>query len=294
MALEMMDRSLRYFLCIAELGSLSRAAEALEQSQSGLSKQLAALETGIGAALFVRTGRGVTLTELGAALYAALRPAYQDIDRAVAQARQNSPTHGAVRLASIHTLSYYFASDVVAKFISRHPSANLSLLGRSSPEVVELVASGKADLGFVYDVAVDVDTVVSRPLFEDEMSLIVRHDSSIVGRSGSWPETLRLVGFPPHYALRRMLNGAGVRATYVAEAETIDAMLQLVSSGVGDCILPWRIPDRLLADYGLCKADVSHPGLRRWVVAIAPTKKSLPPMAAHFMDCAMEAAEEMS
>ena len=39
--METMDRQLRYFICIAELGSLSRAADALDQTQSGLSRQLA-------------------------------------------------------------------------------------------------------------------------------------------------------------------------------------------------------------------------------------------------------------
>ena len=57
--METMDRQLRYFICIAELGSLSRAADALDQTQSGLSRQLATLEARIGQPLFLRTGRGV-------------------------------------------------------------------------------------------------------------------------------------------------------------------------------------------------------------------------------------------
>lgn len=43
--MDAMDRQLRYFLCIAECGSLSRAAEVLDQTQAGLSKQLAILES---------------------------------------------------------------------------------------------------------------------------------------------------------------------------------------------------------------------------------------------------------
>ena len=54
MAKEMLDRPLRYFVSIAELGSLSRAADALDQTQSGLSKQLALLESRLGAYVFTR------------------------------------------------------------------------------------------------------------------------------------------------------------------------------------------------------------------------------------------------
>lgn len=293
MALETLDRPLRYFLTIAELGSLSKAADALDQTQSGLSKQLTALESSLGTPLFVRTGRGVALTVAGARLYGALRPAYREIDRALEEVRQHSDTHGTVRLATVHTLSYYFSGDVIAKFVSTRPHVNLSLLGRSSPDVVELVDSGKADLGFVYDVAVDVGTLTSTPLFVDDMSLIVRNDSPVVDAEALFGTGLRLVGFPAHYALRRMLHSAGIVASYAAEAETVDAMLQLVSSGVGHCILPTRIPHRLLDDYNLRKCPIAHPALRRWIVAITRSDKALTPLAANFLECATQIAEAL-
>ncbi|MHA6894426.1 LysR family transcriptional regulator [Ralstonia pseudosolanacearum] len=293
MALETLDRPLRYFLCIAELGSLSKAADVLDQTQSGLSKQLAALESSLGVPLFLRTGRGVELTEAGARLYSALLPAFREIDRTVEEARQRSLTHGTVRLATVHTLSYYFTADVVAKFVSAHPQVNLSLLGRSSPEVVELVDTGKADLGFVYDVAVDVGTLDVKPLFIDDMALISRDDGTPPAPFDPVNTSQRLVGFPPHYALRRMVHSAGIQANYVAEAETVDAMLQLVASGVGNCILPSRIPNKLLADYSLRKNQIDNPVLRRWVVAIAQTNKPLPRLAMNFLECAMQVAETL-
>lgn len=291
MGKESLDRSLRYFLTIAELGSLSKAADALDQTQSGLSKQLAVLESKLGAPLFVRTGRGVELTEVGARLSETLGPAFRQIDHALDMARQHSSTHGTVRLATVHTLSYYFATDVVAKFVSTRPHVNLQLLGRSSPEVVDLVDSGKADLGFVYDVAVDVTTVTSRPLFQDQMAFIVRRDDPLTNADQLGARDCRLVGFPAHYALRRMLHSARIDATYVAEAETIDAMLQLVSSGVGNCILPARIPDKLLVDHGLRKLPMRNAALTRWVVAITPANKPLSPLVSQFLHFALEIAE---
>jgi len=49
----------------------------------------------------------------------------------------------------VHTLSYYFMCEVVSRFVYRHEGVNLSLMVRSSPNVVELVDGGKADVGFV-------------------------------------------------------------------------------------------------------------------------------------------------
>ncbi|ARB46393.1 MULTISPECIES: LysR family transcriptional regulator [Alloalcanivorax] len=291
------DRQLRCFVHIAELKSLSKAAEELNRTQSWISKELAALETGLGKSLFTRTGRGVVLTEAGEKLYEVLKLSYQQIDQAVDAIRQeHGITRGTVRLATVHTLSYYFMSDVVASFVSKHPSVNLSLLGRSSPEVVELVESGKADLGFVYDSAVASRSLNSQPLFDDDMCLIT-HQESALGVDGSIDLNdvdLRLVGFPSHYALRRMLQSGGLKPIYVAEAETIDAMLKLVSSDVGACILPGRIPDALLADYQLRKVRIVNPLLRRKVVAISPGKRSSLPLAEDLLQCALRICRQLT
>jgi DNA-binding transcriptional LysR family regulator len=273
------DRQLRYFLRIAELGSLSRAADDLDQTQSGLSRQLAALEAHLGKPLFLRTGRGVELTEAGRKLRDLTQGSYRAIDTALDAVRtREGITQGTVRLATVHTLSYYFMGDVVARFVSRHDGANLSLMGRSSPEVVELVESGKADAGFVYDSAVASPALASTALFDDDMCLVVQETSAIGPRIDLTRDMPRLVGFPSHYVLRRMLHSAGLAPAFVAEAETVDALLELVASGVGACILPTRIPDKLLGDHRLRKVAIVQPALRRRVVAIVRCDRPVPPL----------------
>ena len=76
----------------------------------------------------------------------------------------------------------------------------------------------------------------------------------------------------------------------MAEAETIDAMLKLVSSGVGACILPSRIPEKLLADYELRKVAIASPVLRRRVVAITPAQRQPLPLVGELLDCARRIA----
>ncbi|WP_216850036.1 LysR substrate-binding domain-containing protein [Acidisoma sp. L85] len=77
------------------------------------------------------------------------RPAYAHIDDTILQLRrQEGVTEGTLRVATIHTLGSYFISPVFARYIAQLPRANLSMLGRSSPGVVDMVESGKADIGF--------------------------------------------------------------------------------------------------------------------------------------------------
>jgi DNA-binding transcriptional LysR family regulator len=282
------DRQLRHFLKIAELKSLSRAAEALDLTQSGISRQLASLEAYLGKPLFSRTGRGVELTRVGEKLFDVAKAAYANIDEALVSIRdREGVTQGHIRIAVIHTLSYYFMSDVVAEFMVQRESVNLSLISRSSPEVVALVESGKADIGFVYDSAVDSAEFQATPLFEDEMCVIARGDSLLPDDIDLTTLRNKLVGFPSHYALRKMLQSTGLNLEFAAEAETIDAMLKLVSSGVGACVLPTRIPDKLLVDYGLKKLRIVRPRLRRRVIAIVRDQKHSPLLVQELMKIAL-------
>lgn len=271
--METFDKQLRYFIKIAEVKSLSRAAEDLDCTQPALSRQLAALEVHLGCTLFVRTGRGMDLTDCGRRILEEVRPSFATIDVAISALRDRNEVQGALRLASVHTLSYYFLGELVKKFSALYPRTNLSIMGRSSPEVVELVASGKADIGFVYDTAVASEKIVSTPLFDDQMCLVVGPDCTASDGVDLRTNMPKLIGFPAHYALRRMMHSNGLNPHFVAEAETVDAMLEMVGSGVGACILPERIPDRVLNQYRLRKVQIGNPRMSRRVVAIERTDR---------------------
>ena len=172
--------------------------------------------------------------------------------------------------------------------MSQRPNANVSLMGRSSPEVVELVETGKADIGFVYDVAVASDAVEIVPLFDDVMTLIVSQNSPLAALEGVDLEAQRvpLVAFPEHYALRRMLHRKRLDTNVVAEVDTVDAMLRLVASTGGQCVLPDRVPTQLLENYGLSRVRIINPRLSRRVVAITKREKAKTALVKHMLKIA--------
>jgi DNA-binding transcriptional LysR family regulator len=287
--MEFLDRQLRYFLKIASTKSLSRAAEALDQTQPGLSKQLAALEACLGQALFVRNGRGVELTDAGRGLKEKTEAAYKSIDAAIDCVRKrDGVSQGTVKVAAVHTLSYYFMGEVVARFSAECHDVVLSMMGRSSSEVVELVESGKADLGFVYDTAVASPALSASPLFDDDMCLVAWQDSAYGEAVDLAEDPPRIVAFPMHYALGKMVRHHGLKLQVVAEAETVDTMLKLVSAGMGACILPCRMPDKLLQDYGLRKIRIERPLMRRRVVVIVRAGKPQSALVNRLIDMALE------
>lgn len=153
------------------------------------------------------------------------------IDSAISQIREEfGITQGSLRLATVHTLTYYFLGDLVSRFVHQNQDVNVSFMARSSTEVVKLVESGRADLGFVYDSEVAYTELVSSALFTESMSIIIKAELKPAPLSIDMAEqALRLVVFPSGYALRRMLDTCGVAYVVAAEVETVDAMLELVS-----------------------------------------------------------------
>lgn len=142
--------------------------------------------------------------------------------------------------------------------------------------MVDLVKSGKVDLGFVYDVAVTVDGLVIDQLFEEQMCLIMHEDDqtrfAFDDPSAPAPP---LITFPEDYALRQMLHRAKLDTNVVAEVDTMDTMLRLVACRLGVCVLPDRIPESETRDLHLCRHAIANPDLRRRVVCIS--RQNAPP-----------------
>ena len=76
------------FAKVAELGSLTRAAVAMDTLQSAVSRRIAALERDCGGRLFHRTGRGVTLTDLGRRVLPAVTTLLADAERLTLEMRR--------------------------------------------------------------------------------------------------------------------------------------------------------------------------------------------------------------
>lgn len=289
---EGLDAKIRNFLSISRHGSLSKASEQLGMSQPSLSRQLASLEAHVGNALFRRTGRGLTLTDAGAQLAAAAAPAFLSIDTAVAKLRSDyGVTQGSLRLATVHTLTYYFLGELVGRFVLQHQDVNVSFMARSSTEVVKLVESGHAQMGFVYDSEVASAELESTFLFNETMCVLAK-DCPVGQGVPNTPGTaaLKLVVFPTGYALRRMLDVSGLAYSIAAQVETVDAMLGLVASGVGACILPALMPDRILQQYGLARFTDGVPPLSRKVVAIHKRNAAPTPIVQAMRSMAVQTA----
>lgn len=166
----MISTTLRYFLQVANLGSVTLAAEALHVAPSAVSRRIHSLESEHGTPLFERNARGMRLTEAGELMAAYVRRALLEADKLSAELSDLSRIGKTViRVAANEGFGREFLPHVMGEFLKREPNVRFELQVAVRSEVSKKVKRGEVDLGMAYSLApVDgVNVVYSKraPLF---------------------------------------------------------------------------------------------------------------------------------
>jgi LysR family transcriptional regulator, glycine cleavage system transcriptional activator len=138
--------ALRAFVAVAEHGSLSQAARALNVTHPAIAQQVRTLEEALGLPLVTRQGRGMALTPEGARLAAALSDGFATIATAVADLRANQADRP-VRVSLTAGFAAQWLMPRLRDFWNRHPDIGVSL--HPDPRLIDLRAEG-VDLAIRY------------------------------------------------------------------------------------------------------------------------------------------------
>lgn len=139
-----------YFFAAANTGNISRAAEVLYTSQPVVSKHIARLEDELGVQLFVRTPRGVQLTEEGKILYEHVRAAFGCLEAGTtALDQQKSESGGHLRIGASTTLGKYLLLPYLKEYISRHPNVRISIQCQSTTHSLKALEQNQIDIGLI-------------------------------------------------------------------------------------------------------------------------------------------------
>ena len=139
-------RQFRYFVAVAEELNFTRAAERLHIAQQPLSAAIARLEHQLGARLFERTTRRVTLTETGIALLEPARAALQAADTAVEAARAVAAGEVGDVSMGLSAGAWYGLGEFFEALAARHPGLRLHVHQQSTRPLLDAVRAGTLDL----------------------------------------------------------------------------------------------------------------------------------------------------
>lgn len=235
-------RQLEYFVRVAELGSFSRAALALDVAQPALSRQVRLLEVELRQNLLQRHGRGAAPTEAGRVMLEHARGILHQVGRARDElARLRGSLAGRVTLGLPPSVARALAVPLVRAFSRQLPEAQLSIAEALSTNMQEQVASGRLDLAVLYN-ARPVPGLEVEPLAVDELVLVQR-----ARRGAPAPITLQALSRLPlvipsrpnaiRMHVENQLAAVGARPRVALEIDGVAAILDLVADGAGSAVL---------------------------------------------------------
>ncbi len=163
------------FLAAAECGSLTRAAEKLNYTASGVSQLISAMESEFGFLLLKRTTRGVVLTAEGERMLPAVRAFLSQENRMHELAANiNGLDIGLINIASYSSIATHWLPKVIADFKKKYPNININLMEGVRQEVLKWIEEGRADIGLLSGGEdIDYDWI---PLADDPMIAVLPKD----------------------------------------------------------------------------------------------------------------------
>lgn len=241
-------RQLRYFVTLAEVQNFHRAAERLSISQPPLTVAIRKLEEELGAPLFLRGPRGVSLTPAGRAALDIARAALAQADRLREAVREGiAGERGRLRVGFVGSAIFELLPRIIPAYRRRFPHVELILAEANSLEIARRLCSGELDVGLVRLPLLEIAAVDVQVIDQDELYAAV-HIGSRFARADNVPlSALAQEPFILHsrlsvlHAIALMAcHDAGFVPQVAQEAEQINAVLSLVHSGLGVALVPGR------------------------------------------------------
>jgi LysR family cys regulon transcriptional activator len=170
-------QQLRYVLEINRRNNhLSSAAQALNTSQPGVSRQIQLLEAELGFEIFRRTrNRIIGLTEPGQQVLEIARRVITDVTALQSLKEEMYSRHrGTLTIATTHTQARYVLPRVIAAFVKAHPGVQLVLKQGDPEEICTFVESGEADIAIGTDTVRSFPNLVRLPCFSLPRSVVAK------------------------------------------------------------------------------------------------------------------------
>jgi len=240
-------KQLRTFLHVAETGSLSKAAKRLNITQPALSRQIRLLEEDAGVLLFIRTGRGVRLSEAGEKLAPRARILAEEMERLKMDMTAYAGTiSGEVRLGLPPSVGMVMAGPVVEKFRQAYPNVRLKVTQMLSGALQETLLDGRLDIGILFEGNVS-PLLRSKPLWAEQLYFITPlvqpwKSRGFVNLEECLDHPFILPG--AKHGLRDLIEKkakeTGKSVKVVVEVESLAIQTELVSRGLGNTILSYE------------------------------------------------------
>lgn len=268
-------RLLHQFIAVAEELHFNRAAERLHMAQPPLSQAIRRLEQEIGAPLFERTNRSVSLTPAGAAFLEAANKVLGLLEESVEKTRRVAQgVEGHLTLTFINIAPYGALLRALRSFRSAFPAVSFTMQEATTQEQVEALEHGRADLGFMRPPGrtapgLRFESILREPIMvalptthrlshRKTISLGALQDDAFVSSP-------RHLGQGFHDQLVQLCEAAGFMPRIAQQARQLQTLVALVAGGFGVALLPASLAQEGRENVVFRPIQVNAPGALRCV-----------------------------
>jgi DNA-binding transcriptional LysR family regulator len=259
------------FVKVADIGSVSGAAAALDIPQSMVSRQIAQLESDAGSRLFRRTGRGVVLTEFGEQVYPRIVALIAQADQLADEMRTRSGMPaGDVRFGMLPSTVPSLAGPLFTHVREHWPQVRLHLTEGSSAQLEEWLGQGRLDMALLLreeDTAKQDETVLARLrlcLVVPAAHPLAKRKSIRFDEVARLPLVLPSEPHPLRARLARLAREKQLSLTQALEADSIRLQHEIVACSGGFAITAGTFAPQDARR--LAGVRITHPTLWRSVV----------------------------
>lgn len=231
-------RQLRYFVAVADSGSISAAAVTLNVAQSAVSRQMLRLEDEVGGLLFQRSIAGTELTESGQLLLERARFILREIESATIDVSTFSrEMRGTVRMAAPASAGRVLYVPLIERFYAQFPRVQLELAESTTDEMLRSLVTGGLDLGLVTDADPRGD-VVLKPILREETVLLSPVGDPLSKRRSIAARDLAQMPIIIAPGMRRIFEKRYGTLHPIVQIHSSGPAAELTRSGVGYAVVP--------------------------------------------------------
>lgn len=282
-------RQLTYFLALAEHGSISAAANALNMAQPSLSENIAKLERQLDAKLAVRGTRGIQMTEAGMTLVNRGREILQSVEHMIEEIHQISgEPRGPVTIGLPPSLTILLSVPLLETILHEHPQIRLHIAEAMSGNTLEWITSDRLDMGCVYEVS-DTSPLSFEPILTEELFLVSAPDNwpHPVGPDGvaekpitaAQLQELPLVLTSQSHGARKLqekfARSIGIQLNVVAEIDSLRHIVEMVGRASAYSILAHGAVINQVANGALILIPIEEPTIRRTAYMVRPRARPI-------------------
>jgi DNA-binding transcriptional LysR family regulator len=246
--------TLNAFIAVARYQSFSKASEHLFVTQPAISKRVAALEDELGAKLFNRIARQISLTDAGKQLL----PRAQDLvnqaeDMQRYASNLNDEVDGILSIAVSHHIGLHRLPPVLKEFNLRYPKVELDIRFEDSDQAFREVEQGDIEYAVITLPSDLSDKLVKQVIWVDKLDVVVGLEHALARKKTVSLEALsEYVAVLPskdtetHKVIQRQFERAGHVMQVQMETNNLETLKMLVGAGLGWSLLPKGMADSSL------------------------------------------------